>query len=83
MAHLIIAILRPKVVKMAGKHKATTKRKGGIHLNPAHKGLLHKEMGIKQSSPISTEALEHEKAGASPAEKKRIVFTENARKWHH
>jgi hypothetical protein len=40
-------------------------------------------MGIAQGKPIPTSALEKEKQGASPAEKKRIVFAENARKWHH
>jgi hypothetical protein len=59
------------------------KRGGGIHIKPNHKGLLHKQMGIAAGKPISTAALEKEKQGASPAEKKRIVFAENARKWHH
>lgn len=59
------------------------KRGGGIHIKKSHEGLLHKEMGIAQGKPISTSALEKEKKGASPAEKKRIVFAENARHWHH
>jgi hypothetical protein len=40
-------------------------------------------MGVPEGKPIPTHALEAEKKGASPAEKKRIVFAENARKWHH
>ena len=59
------------------------RRGGGIHIKPSHKGLLHKQMGVAAGKPISTGALEKEKRGAGPAEKKRIVFAENARKWHH
>lgn len=40
-------------------------------------------MGVAAGKPLSTASLEKEKAGAGPAEKKRIVFAENAKKWHH
>ena len=40
-------------------------------------------MGVSAEKPISTAALHKEAKGASPAEKKRIVFAENARKWNH
>lgn len=59
------------------------KRGGGIHIQSSHRGLLHKQMGIPADKPIPTKALEREKSGASPAEKKRIVFAENARRWNH
>ena len=57
--------------------------KARIHIKAKNKGKLHKELGVKQGEPISEEKLEKAKANASPAEKKRIVFAENARKWHH
>lgn len=56
---------------------------GGIHIKPEHEGLLHENMHIAKGKPISTKALHGAEKGASPAEKKRIVFAENARKWHH
>jgi hypothetical protein len=60
-----------------------TKKKKTIHLNPEHKGLLHKEMGIKQGEKISTEKLEKAKKNASPKEKQRIQFAENAKHFNH
>lgn len=38
-------------------------------------------MGVPQGQPIPTKKLEAAKANAGPAEKKQIVFAENARKW--
>lgn len=54
----------------------------GIHIKPSHRGRLHADLGVKQGEKISTGRLEKAKAGANPAEKKRIVFAENARKWN-
>lgn len=62
--------------------KATKDDKGKLHLH-LKKGALHKEMGIKEGEPISTKKLEKEDKNASPKEKKRITFAENARKWNH
>lgn len=56
---------------------------GGIHIKPSHKGLLHKDLGVLAGEPIPEGKMEKAKAHASPAEKKRIVFAENAKKWHH
>ena len=55
--------------------------KSGIYIKPSNRGKLHEEMGIPEGKKISTSKLEHEKSGASPAEMKRIVFAENAKKW--
>ena len=52
-----------------------------IKIKPQNKGKLHKELGVPQGKKISTKKLESAKKGASPAEKKRIIFAENARKW--
>lgn len=54
-----------------------------IKIKPSHKGLLHKDLGLKGGKKISTARLESAKKHAGPAEKKRIVFAENARKWNH
>ena len=56
---------------------------GGIHIKPSHKGLLHKDLGVPAGEPIPEGKMEKAKAHAGPAEKKRIVFAENAKKWHH
>lgn len=52
-----------------------------IRIKKKNRGLLHKDLGIAQDKPIPTSTLEAAKKDASPAEKKRIVFAENARKW--
>jgi hypothetical protein len=54
-----------------------------IHINPAHKGELHEDLGVAKNSPIPTSKLKAAEKTAGPAEKKRIVFAENARKWNH
>lgn len=52
-----------------------------IAIKSSHKGKLHEELGVPEDQKISTEQLELAKASADPAEKKRIQFAENARKW--
>lgn len=56
----------------------------GIHIKPSHKGLLHKSLGIAPNKMIPTALIRKKLAGSpSPAEKKRLVFAENARHWNH
>lgn len=59
------------------------KNGGGIHIKKSHQGLLHKNLGIAAGKKIPTKKLEAAKASAGPAEKKRIVFAENAKKFKH
>lgn len=57
--------------------------KGGhISIKPSHRGLLHKDLGVPAGQPIPAAKMERAKASASPAERKRITFAENARKWN-
>lgn len=53
-----------------------------IHIKEKNKGKLHEDLGIPEGKKIPAEKLEEAKEGASPAEKKRIVFAENAKKWN-
>ena len=52
-----------------------------IHIKAANKGKLHKELGVPQGKKIPEKKMEAAKKDASPAEKKRITFAENAKKW--
>lgn len=54
----------------------------GIHIKKSHKGLLHKDLGVKQGEPIPASKLKV-KSTDSAAVKKRKVFAQNAKKWHH
>lgn len=54
-----------------------------INIKPSHKGLLHKDLGVPAGKPIPLAKMKKAAATASPAVKKRIVFAENARKFHH
>lgn len=67
-----------RAVEMADPRK----RGGGIHIKPSHAGRLHEDLGIPSGQKIPTAKLERAKEGASPAERKRITFAENARKWN-
>lgn len=63
--------------------KGGYKSGGGIHIKPSHKGLLHKSLGIAAGSPIPAKALSKAKNSSSAAVRKRAVFAENAKHWHH
>ena len=54
-----------------------------IHINPAHAGLLHKEVGVKQGKKLTTSELEKAKHSKNPAERRRATFALNARSWNH
>jgi hypothetical protein len=53
-----------------------------IHIKPSHKGLLHKNLGVKQGEPIPASKLKI-KSTDSPAVKKRKQFAINAKHFHH
>ena len=53
-----------------------------IQLNPAHKGLLHKELGVGKGMPIPASKLAAAKA-AGGKEAKRAQFAINAKKFSH
>ena len=66
----------------APKKRADKKaRGGGVHIKKSHKGLLHKNLGVPAGEKIPEAKMEKAKKSASPAEKKRITFAENASKW--
>lgn len=56
---------------------------GGIHIKPSHKGLLHKDLGVKSGNKIPEKKLEKAEKSSNPAVRKRAVFAENAKHWHH
>ena len=73
-----------KVHGMMPKHRLDKKARGGsIHIKPSHKGLLHKDLGIKKDSPIPEKKLEKAKHSSDAAVRKRAVFAENAKHWNH
>jgi len=53
----------------------------GIHIKPSHKGLLHKNLGVKTGKPLTLKMLAKAKASSDPAERKRATFAMNARSW--
>lgn len=54
-----------------------------IRIKKSHEGLLHKDLGVKEGSPIPAKKLDAARNSDDPAERKRAVFAENAKKWHH
>ena len=53
-----------------------------IHIKKSHRGLLHKNLGVAQGEKIPASKLKV-KSTDSPAVKKRKIFAQNAKKWHH
>jgi hypothetical protein len=51
--------------------------KSGIHINPKNKGKFN---ALKKKTGKSTEELTHSK---NPLTRKRAIFAQNAKKWHH
>jgi hypothetical protein len=56
---------------------------GTIHIKKSHEGELHKELGVKSGDKIPAKKLEKAADSKNPAERKRAVFAENAKKWKH
>jgi hypothetical protein len=58
-------------------------RKGGIHLNPAHRGMLHEDLGVPMGEKIPTAKLDAAMHSNDPAIRKRANFAKNARGFNH
>ena len=54
-----------------------------IHIKKSHEGLLHKNLGVAADKPIPAAKLEKAAHSDSAAVRKRAVFAENAKHWHH
>ncbi len=54
-----------------------------IAIKPSHKGLLHKDLGIKASAPIPAADLMKALHSKNPSVRKRANFARNAKSWNH
>ena len=54
-----------------------------ISINPKHKGLLHKDLGVPAGKPIPAGKLEAATHSKNPAVRKRAVFAQNAKGFKH
>ena len=52
-----------------------------IEINPAHKGLLHKRLGVPKGHKIPMTKLREAANSHNPQERKEAIFAMNARKW--
>ena len=55
----------------------------GIHIKKSHEGKLHKDLGVSAGKKLTAKQIAKAKASSNPAERKRAVFAQNARKWKH
>ncbi len=53
-----------------------------IEINPAHKGKLHRDLGIAAGKKIPMSELLQAKKSKSPAVRKEANFAVNARGWN-
>lgn len=54
-----------------------------IHIDKAHKGALHRALGIPAGKPIPAKALARAEHSKNPTIRKEAVFAENAKHWNH
>lgn len=54
-----------------------------IEIKKSHRGLLHKDLGVKEGSKIPAKKLASAKNSSDPAVRKRATFAENAKHWNH
>lgn len=54
-----------------------------INIKPSHKGMLHKDLGVKSGSKIPAKKLAAAKNSPDAAVRKRATFAENAKHWNH
>ena len=52
-----------------------------IKIKPSHKGLLHKNLGVKAGKKLTSKELSKAKNSKSAAVRKRATFAENAKHW--
>ncbi len=52
-----------------------------IKINPAHKGDLHRDLGVPQGKTLTLADIFRGKRSKSPATRKRATFAANARTW--
>jgi hypothetical protein len=67
----------PEIRKIVGDMTGEYKKGGTIHINPKNKGKFN---ATKKATGKSTEELTH---SSNPTTRKRAIFAQNARKWHH
>ena len=58
-------------------------KKPGIHIKPSHEGLLHKDLGVSKKKKLTESELSSARHSEDPAVRRRAVFAENAKHWHH
>lgn len=56
-------------------------RSSPIQINPAHKGMLHQDLGVPQGEKIPSTKLHAAANSGSPAVRKRAIFAENAKRF--
>ena len=61
--------------------KEKTSGKSGIKIKKSHKGLLHRDLNVKQGKKLTAKEIEKAEKSKSRAVRKRAVFAANARKW--
>ena len=54
-----------------------------IHIKKEHAGLLHRDLGVKPGKHLTEKQIRKAEHSRDPAERKRAVFAENSRHWHH
>lgn len=54
-----------------------------IYIKPSHRGLLHRDTGTPMGKKIPAAKLKKAERSKSAKVRRRAVFAENQKKWHH
>lgn len=57
--------------------------KKSIYINPAHKGELHRNLGVPQGQKLTAEDIQRGLDSKDPAVRMRARFAKNAKKFNH
>lgn len=54
-----------------------------ININPAHKGRLHRDLGVPEGQPIPADKLQQALNSPDPKVRARAQFAKNAKSFDH
>lgn len=63
--------------------RGSSRRRGGIKINPAKRGTLRATAGVKKGKKIPVSTLRRLAKSKNPTTRKRAQFAINARKFKH
>lgn len=74
---------RHTIKRTAAKGKSMAMPTRRRMIEPSHRGMLHRDLGVAPGRTIPASALAEALRSDDPAVRKRAQFAQNAKSWHH